>query len=74
VKIPAWFLLRHQLRVGDILHVCIEEAEFDVRLGTDFRFTIPRREYEAIKEYWFEQPVIRVDVEVKARLEDDTRQ
>ena len=74
MKIPAWFLLRHQLRVGDILHVCIEAAEFDVRLGTDFRFTIPRREYEAIKEYWLKQSVIRVDVEVVARPEGEHRQ
>jgi hypothetical protein len=74
VKIPAWFLLRHQLRVGDIIHVCIEEAEFDTRLGTDFRFTIPRREYEAIKEYWFKQPVLRVEVEVEERSEGETSQ
>jgi hypothetical protein len=63
VKRPAWFLLRHQLRVGDILPVSIEKAEYDVRLGVGIRFAAPRREYEALNEYWLEQPVLRVDLE-----------
>lgn len=58
MKIPASFLLRHQIWGGDILHISVEKAEFDVVVGKDVRFAIPWREYGVIDEYRLEQPVL----------------
>jgi len=69
VKVPAWLLYRHQIRAGDLLDVRIQNVRFDVKLGKDFRFTIPKREYEAIKKYWLNQPVIEVYLEFEERPE-----
>jgi len=69
VQIPAWLLLRHQIRVGDLLRVNVEDAgvAFDTRMGTDFRVTIPQWEYEAIDGYWLRQPVVEVTLEFEER-------
>ncbi len=69
VQIPAWLLLRHQIRVGDLLHVNLEAAgvAFDTRVGTDFRVAIPQWEYASIDGYWLQQPVVKVTLEFEER-------
>jgi hypothetical protein len=69
VQIPAWLLLRNQIRVGDVLHVNMENVGvvFDTRVGTDFRVVIPQGEYEAIDGYWLRQPVLAVTLEFEER-------
>ena len=69
IKVPARLLFRHQIRAGDILHVEVEYVDFDVRLGKEFRFTIPKPEYEAIPDYLLRKPVVKVTLEFEERPE-----